>query len=153
MVAETAGACNARRAGAVEKGQVDDLGPANERLLSLASCWEMAIKFSLHKLRLPSTVEHFIPDHLAADAFSQLEIDFRHVATLPFHHRDPFDRACGPGTRGALLDRVRGSDISQVRRRANLVAAERDDSPLNAGESSFYSDPNPAATVEKPAST
>jgi PIN domain nuclease of toxin-antitoxin system len=61
----------------------------NECLLSLASCWEMAIK-----LRLPSAVERFIPEQLAANAIRQLAIDFRHVArvvALPFHHRDPFD--------------------------------------------------------------
>ncbi len=69
--------------------------PANECLFSLASCWEMAIKISLGKLRLPGAIERFIPEQLAANAFRQLEIDFRHVArvaTLPFHHRDPFGR-------------------------------------------------------------
>ncbi len=69
--------------------------PDNECLLSLASCWEMAIKLSLGKLRLPSAVERFVPEQLAANAFRQLAIEFRHVAriaALPFHHRDPFDR-------------------------------------------------------------
>lgn len=69
--------------------------PDNECLVSLASCWEMAIKVSLGKLRLPAALEQFIPEQLAANAFRQLPIDFRHVAkvaTLPFHHRDPFDR-------------------------------------------------------------
>ena len=69
--------------------------PDNECLLSLVSCWEMAIKLSLGKLRLPGAIERFIPEHLAANAFHQLAITFRHVAkvaTLPFHHRDPFDR-------------------------------------------------------------
>ncbi len=69
--------------------------PDNECLLSLASCWEMAIKLSLGKLRLPGAIERFIPEQLAANAFRQLAIEFRHVAkvaTLPFHHRDPFDR-------------------------------------------------------------
>jgi PIN domain nuclease of toxin-antitoxin system len=69
--------------------------PANECLLSLASCWELAIKLSLGKVRLPAAIERFVPEHLAANAFRQLAIDFRHiakVATLPFHHRDPFDR-------------------------------------------------------------
>ena len=69
--------------------------PRNECLLSIASCWEMAIKLSLGKLRLPGVFERFIPEQLAANAFQQLTIDFRHVskvATLPFHHRDPFDR-------------------------------------------------------------
>ena len=69
--------------------------PDNECLLSLASCWEMAIKLSLGKLRLSGAIERFIPEQLAANGFHQLAIDFRHVAkvaALPFHHRDPFDR-------------------------------------------------------------
>jgi PIN domain nuclease of toxin-antitoxin system len=69
--------------------------PGNECFLSLASCWEMAIKLSLGKLRLPGAIERFIPEQLAANAFRQLAIEFRHVArvaALPFHHRDPFDR-------------------------------------------------------------
>lgn len=69
--------------------------PDNDCLLSLASCWEMAIKSSLGKLRLPNALERFVPEQLAANAFRQLPIELRHVArvsVLPFHHRDPFDR-------------------------------------------------------------
>ena len=67
----------------------------NECLFSLVSCWEIAIKLSLRKVKLPAAIERFIPDQLAVNGFRQLEIGFRHiarVATLPFHHRDPFDR-------------------------------------------------------------
>ena len=69
--------------------------PRNECLLSLVSCWEMAIKTSLGKLKLAASIERFIPEQLAANGFRQLGIDFRHVARvarLAFHHRDPFDR-------------------------------------------------------------
>ena len=69
--------------------------PRNEALLSLASCWEMAIKLSLGKLRLPGPIERFIPEQLAINGFRQIDIGFRHVARvagLTFHHRDPFDR-------------------------------------------------------------
>lgn len=69
--------------------------PSSECLLSLASCWEMAIKVNLGKLRLAGTIERFIPEQLAANQFGRLDIGFRHVArvaNLPFHHRDPFDR-------------------------------------------------------------
>lgn len=69
--------------------------PENQCLLSLASSWEMAIKLSLGKLKLPDAIERFIPEQLAVNGFSQLPIDFRHVtrvAALAFHHRDPFDR-------------------------------------------------------------
>lgn len=67
----------------------------NECFLSLASCWELAIKTSIGKLRLTKSVERFIPEELAANDFQLLAMDFRHVAkveSLPFHHRDPFDR-------------------------------------------------------------
>lgn len=69
--------------------------PQAECLLSLASCWEMAIKQSLGKLKLDPPLEQFVPTHMAANGFLQMEIEFRHVARvadLPFHHRDPFDR-------------------------------------------------------------
>ena len=67
----------------------------NECFLSLASCWEMAIKSSIGKLKLTIPIRYFIPQHLAANDFKQLNISFRHIArveSLEFHHRDPFDR-------------------------------------------------------------
>jgi PIN domain nuclease of toxin-antitoxin system len=67
----------------------------NECYLSAASCWEMAIKASLGKLRLSKSVELFIIEQLAANGFTLLPIELRHAAQverLPFHHRDPFDR-------------------------------------------------------------
>jgi PIN domain nuclease of toxin-antitoxin system len=75
------------------RGAIAD--PRNETLLSLASCWEMAIKLSLGKLKLPASMDRFIPEQLAINGFRQLDIGFRHVARvagLTFHHRDPFDR-------------------------------------------------------------
>ncbi len=67
----------------------------SECFVSLASCWELAIKLSLGKLRLDEPLDSFVPAQLSANRFSLLEIEFRHtarVAKLPFHHRDPFDR-------------------------------------------------------------
>ncbi|OGQ95632.1 MAG: twitching motility protein PilT [Deltaproteobacteria bacterium RIFOXYD12_FULL_57_12] len=67
----------------------------NECYLSLASCWEMAIKSSLGKLRLAKPVERFVAEQLAANGFTLLNIELRHAAKvekLPFHHQDPFDR-------------------------------------------------------------
>lgn len=63
--------------------------------LSMASCWEMAIKSSLGKLRLARSIERFVSEQLAANGFVLLNIELRHAAKLeklPFHHRDPFDR-------------------------------------------------------------
>ncbi len=72
---------------------ISDTG--NECFLSSASCWEMAIKSSLGKLRLSKSVERFVSDLITENGFRLLPIDLRHAAkveTLPFHHRDPFDR-------------------------------------------------------------
>lgn len=69
--------------------------PANEVFVSIASIWEMAIKISLGKLSLSQPFDLFIPHQLLANDFSLLDISISHtlhVATLPFHHRDPFDR-------------------------------------------------------------
>ena len=68
---------------------------ANECFLSVVSAWEMAIKSSVGKLKLPEPLDRFVPAQLVANGFVQLPIEFRHVAkvaTLTFHHRDPFDR-------------------------------------------------------------
>jgi PIN domain nuclease of toxin-antitoxin system len=68
----------------------------NECLVSIASCWEIAVKVSLDKLRLGGgPVGRFLPEQLAANGFEVLPVALRHVAMvaeLPFHHRDPFDR-------------------------------------------------------------
>jgi len=70
-------------------------GSRNECFVSLASCWEIAIKTSLGKLEISGNIERFIPEQFAANCFRELTIDVHHVARvarLPFHHRDPFDR-------------------------------------------------------------
>lgn len=67
----------------------------NSCFLSLASTWEMAIKSSLGKLKLAIPIKDYVPRHLAANDFKQLDISFRHVVrvdSLPWHHRDPFGR-------------------------------------------------------------
>jgi PIN domain nuclease of toxin-antitoxin system len=67
----------------------------NDCFVSLASAWEIAIKVSLGKLRIAGALDRFLPEQLAANGFQALAIDLKHtarVATLPFHHRDPFDR-------------------------------------------------------------
>jgi PIN domain nuclease of toxin-antitoxin system len=63
--------------------------------LSTASLWEIAIKHSLGKLKLPSPFLPFVTQELQKNIFLLLPIRIPHldeVAVLPFHHRDPFDR-------------------------------------------------------------
>ena len=67
----------------------------NQILLSAASVWEMAIKHSQGKLSLTMPFDVFVLLQLRMNDFRQLDIQRRHidaVATLPFHHHDPFDR-------------------------------------------------------------
>jgi len=69
--------------------------PANRKLVSLASCWEIAIKAGLGKLRLGEPSATYIPNALARTGFELLPISLTHattVETLPLHHKDPFDR-------------------------------------------------------------
>lgn len=69
--------------------------PTNEKFVSLASLWEIAIKVSLGKLALSDTFENLFPQQVLINGFELLEIKVEHTAEvtkLPFHHRDPFDR-------------------------------------------------------------
>jgi PIN domain nuclease of toxin-antitoxin system len=67
----------------------------NEKFISNASLWEMAIKVSIGKLTLSDRFDDLIPQQIALNGFDLLNIEMEHVcvvANLPFHHRDPFDR-------------------------------------------------------------
>jgi PIN domain nuclease of toxin-antitoxin system len=64
-------------------------------LLSIASIWEMAIKINIGKLSLPPPFDEFISDQLSRNTIELFPIRLAHLgllSTLPFHHRDPFDR-------------------------------------------------------------
>lgn len=67
----------------------------NERLLSIASLWEMAIKVSLRRLTLSHSFTDLVAEHVHGNANELFEIRPNHLdvlTTLPFHHKDPFDR-------------------------------------------------------------
>lgn len=69
--------------------------PANEVYLSVASIWEMVIKYHLGKLPLPAPPADFLPRQRDAHGIASLPIDegaMSHLAGLPQIHRDPFDR-------------------------------------------------------------
>ena len=68
---------------------------ANVAHVSAASLWEVAIKSALGKLKLPAPYADIFPRQLETNGFGLLPITPAHCAallTLPFHHRDPFDR-------------------------------------------------------------
>ena len=67
----------------------------NTILFSVASAWEIVIKFRTGKLSLPEKPEIYIPSRIAANQFQGLPIEINHalqVANLPDYHKDPFDR-------------------------------------------------------------
>jgi PIN domain nuclease of toxin-antitoxin system len=75
------------------KSLIED--PANHKFVSIATCWEIAIKVGLKKLDLGEPATTFLPRELATNHFDLLGIELRHatfVESLPLHHRDPFDR-------------------------------------------------------------
>ena len=67
----------------------------NQVYLSVASLWEMAIKISLGKLSLARPYETLIPEQIDQNQLELMGITLPHttvVVSLPYHHRDPFDR-------------------------------------------------------------
>ncbi len=65
--------------------------PDNDRFVSIASIWEITIKMSRGKLVLPGRLEAAV-DGMAAALLSITLAHVDRVGSLPFHHRDPFDR-------------------------------------------------------------
>lgn len=68
--------------------------PANEVFFSAIGIWEMAIKASLGRLELDVDLQAIAPAAVAS-GFAELPVfssAAARVATLPMHHRDPFDR-------------------------------------------------------------
>ncbi len=75
------------------KGLISD--PANTNVISPTTPWEVAIKVCTGKLRIPGGYAGYFPHHMRRTRFAYhptTDDHFAAVATLPFHHRDPFDR-------------------------------------------------------------
>lgn len=69
--------------------------PANRKVVSAATPWEVAIKVSLNELDPGAPYLGFFPQHMLRNNFEWLPTTDAHFASLtalPFHHRDPFDR-------------------------------------------------------------
>ncbi len=63
--------------------------------LSSISLWEIAIKYSLGRLKLKEPPKKWLPELIFQMDLKPLEMTQRHaleVAELPYYHRDPFDR-------------------------------------------------------------
>jgi PIN domain nuclease of toxin-antitoxin system len=69
--------------------------PSNQLLLSLASLWEMQIKYQIGKLSLRLPLAEIIAHQQATNAMILLPITSEHIFALdglPMAHKDPFDR-------------------------------------------------------------
>jgi PIN domain nuclease of toxin-antitoxin system len=68
---------------------------ATVNLFSVASAWEIATKYELGRLKIPGTPADLL-DRLTEEldlTILPIEVsDALKSATLPWHHRDPFDR-------------------------------------------------------------
>ncbi|MGA7179633.1 MAG: type II toxin-antitoxin system VapC family toxin [Thiobacillaceae bacterium] len=68
------------------------LDPANEIHVSAGSVWEITVKSGLGQIQVDPAL---VVAAIAESGFQELPVTSRHaieVATLPKHHRDPFDR-------------------------------------------------------------
>ena len=66
----------------------------NRIFISIASLWEISIKTALGRLSIDGSYESILND-LIENSIEILPINFAHTVqqnSLPFHHRDPFDR-------------------------------------------------------------
>lgn len=80
--------------------------PENRKLVSIASCWEAAIKAGLKKLELGAPCSAFLSKEIGRNNFELLAVTFDHatmVESLVRHHKDPFDRLL---VAQAMIERV-----------------------------------------------
>lgn len=69
--------------------------PNNTFYISHVSIWEIAIKTQIGKLTLPDSLQSWVQRSIIQNRFTLEAIDLNSIiysGTLPFHHRDPFDR-------------------------------------------------------------
>ena len=69
--------------------------PENPVYLSVASTWEIAIKYKLGKLPLPQPPQKYIPSKRKQHDIDSLQLDedaTLYLTKLPDLHKDPFDR-------------------------------------------------------------
>lgn len=74
------------------KSEIEDI--ENKCFASIASFWEIGIKFSLGRLELGSDLETIF-ELISKSGFEVLPITQNHIlvsSKLEFHHNDPFDR-------------------------------------------------------------
>lgn len=84
--------------------------PENTVFVSSVSLWEIWLKNSLGKLRLPPDFE----EKLEGEAFESLPLtaaQARQIARLPWIHRDPFDRMLAAQARAENLVLLTAAEV------------------------------------------
>lgn len=74
---------------------LEAIGKAEIVFLSVVSLWEIGIKVALDKLEVDVELRRLVNELPAEKAIIVLTVEPRHIlrmASLPHHHRDPFDR-------------------------------------------------------------
>jgi len=97
----------------------------NTIFISAVSLWEIWLKQSLGKLRLPPDFE----EKLAGEFFESLPLTAAHtreVALLPWRHRDPFDRMLIAQARAAHLKLLTADDAAAAYGEMVLVSPHPD---------------------------
>lgn len=77
---------------AIDKIVQDD---NNELIISMATIWEIQIKYQLKKLILPKPFKQMISEIKSENLYTILPINEHHILNLQnleFFHKDPFDR-------------------------------------------------------------
>jgi PIN domain nuclease of toxin-antitoxin system len=85
----------------------------NDIFVSMASLWEISIKISIGKLKITRPISDILLQ-FASQGISVLPIMPGHVmqvATLPFHHPDPFDRMLIAQSQVEFLSIMTNDDI------------------------------------------
>ena len=86
-----------------------------ENFVSIASLWEIAIKISLGKLELKKPFT-YLAEQILQNNFHILPVSFEDtllISTLPFHHRDPFDRMIAVQSLNRKLTLITKDEIYQ----------------------------------------
>jgi PIN domain nuclease of toxin-antitoxin system len=69
--------------------------PSHDRVVSVATLWEIGIKVALGKLKLAKPLREWVLTAKIDLVLVGCPISLHHIEQqiqLPFHHRDPFDR-------------------------------------------------------------
>ena len=77
------------------RGQATFADPENEVFLSVVSCWEISVKYSAGRLKLPQAPAVWLPGNRKRYGVQSLSLDEEaamYPPRLPKLHSDPFDR-------------------------------------------------------------